>query len=344
QPTADGRQHAALTPPTRFAEVRFSTYRPQNDMQTEALREAERLAGQIRERYTAPWWKRVFGNGDNGLRGGLYLVGPVGTGKTHLLASIYHALQPDVPCAFTHSSDLFRARQRPEDYARSLAEQARVLLIDEVELDDPAAEVRLIHVLKTLRDLGVTVAATSNAEPEKFVSAQFGRDRLERFISEEFRNTYHVVFVGGEDFRQRLAKPGKAWVGPREATQAAMRLTFDADARPKRWVDFEDLLHLATTTERSKLLADLLESEALYFADIDVDNTDDALRLLRVVDDLYTADPPPILHFTSVTMPERWFNAEDVHVGLEASIAEKFLRTTSRLHAMCHVERVGAQR
>ncbi|MEL7363923.1 MAG: cell division protein ZapE, partial [Bacteroidota bacterium] len=107
---------------------------------------------------------------------------------------------------------------------------------------------------------------------------------------------------------------------------------------------FEDLLHLATTTERSKLLADLLESEALYFADIDVDNTDDALRLLRVVDDLYTADPPPILHFTSATMPERWFNAEDVHVGLEASIAEKFLRTTSRLHAMCNVERVGAQR
>ena len=44
QPTADGRQHAALTPPTRFAEVRFSTYRPQNDMQAEALREAERLA------------------------------------------------------------------------------------------------------------------------------------------------------------------------------------------------------------------------------------------------------------------------------------------------------------
>ena len=150
--------------------------------------------------------------------------------------------------------------------------------------------------------------------------------------------------MGGEDFRQRLAKPGKAWVGPREATQAAMRLTFDAEARSKRWIDFEDLLHLATTTERSKLLADLLESETLYLADIDVDNTDDALRLVRGVDDLYTADPPPVLHFTSATMPERWFTADDVHEGLEASIAEKFLRPTSRLHAMCNVERGGALR
>ena len=50
QPTTDSRQLAALTPPTRFAEVRFASYRPQNDMQAEALREAARLAGQLRER------------------------------------------------------------------------------------------------------------------------------------------------------------------------------------------------------------------------------------------------------------------------------------------------------
>ena len=88
-----------------------------------------------------------------------------------------------------HSSALLRVQEPPEAYADRIAEQARVLCLDEVELDDPAGAVRLIAVLKALRERGVTLAATSNAEPENFVSARQGRERLERFISEEFAET-----------------------------------------------------------------------------------------------------------------------------------------------------------
>ena len=269
---------------------------------------------------------------------GLYLVGPVGTGKTHLLASIYRALHPGVPCAFVHSSQLFRATERPEDYARALADRVRVLLIDEVELDDPAAEVRLLGVLKTLRRLGVTVAATSNAEPEKFVSAAFGRDRLERFISEEFRRQYRVVFVGGDDFRQRMSKAGQAWIGPSRATRAAMQRRFDGFEGSKRWLLFPNLLRLATETERTVLARDLAAPDGLFIEGIHVDGTDSALRLLRIVDDLYAEPRPPTLFFTAEEPPAQWFSAADARAGLERSVAEKFTRTTSRMTALATVE------
>jgi len=340
---------AEFAPPARFADARFEAYRPQSPSQAAALEEARAFAERVRRRYARPKWHRLVRrvrrqldpHAPDSLGAGLYLVGPVGTGKTHLLAAMYHALHPAVPCAFVHSSALFRATARPEDYAREVAARARLLLLDEVELDDPAAEVRLIGVLKALRRLGVTVAATSNAEPEKFVSAQFGRDRLERFISEEFRRQYHVVFVGGEDFRQRLPKPGRAWVGPPEAARTAMRVAFEAAPEPKAWLAFADLLRRTSDTERRKLTRELAAFRALFLDGVEIGNTDDALRLLRVVDDLYALPDPPVLYFTSKEPPEAWFSAER-RGGLERGIAEKFARTTSRLTALAAVERVTA--
>lgn len=331
-----------LVPPPRFEGASFETYRPQNDAQAGALAEAERFAERVRQRYTG--WRRLARRlrREDGLRGGLYLVGPVGTGKTHLLTSIHHALHPEIPCAFLHSSALFRATEHPEAYAERLARRVRVLLIDEVELDDPANEIRLILVLKTLNRLGVTVAATSNAEPEKFLSAEFGRDRLERFISEEFRRTYHVVFVPGEDFRRRLARPGRAWIGPLDAADAAMREAFERDPHQRRWISHEELMRLATATERQALTDDLASTEHLYLSGLEAATSDDALRLLRIVDDLYTHPRAPVLFFSARRPPRRWFPPERAETAIERAVAEKFARTASRLEALCTLEPVGA--
>ncbi len=327
-------------PPTRFEHVSFASYLPQTASQNQALHAAQHFVDKVRRRYSVHRFFRGLRRSD-GLGSGLYLVGPVGTGKTHLLASIYHALHPDVPCAFVHSSQLFRSTERPEDYAKALATNYKLLLIDEVELDDPAEEVRLIGVLKALKHLRVTVAATSNAEPEKFVSAAFGRDRLERFISEEFRRQYRVIFVGGEDFRKHLEKPGKAWIGPPNETEAAMRSAFQSATGSTKWISFGSLLKESEETERTILSDSLGSYDNLFIEAIAIQHTDDALRLLRIVDDLYGRADPPVLYFTSDEPPGQWFTAATRHGALERGIAEKFSRTTSRLTAMASVEYVG---
>lgn len=337
----------ALRPPARYDGARFAAYVPQNESQADALHQARQFVRLARLRYGRPGWFGLMPRRKTGLRGGIYLVGPVGTGKTHLLAAIYHALtDPVTPgaapvaCAYTHSSDLFRATETPEVYADRIASQARVLCIDEVELDDPAGEVRLIGVLKALRERRVTLAATSNAEPDAFVSAAIARDRLARFIAEEFEREYHVVPVRGADYRQGQARTGRAWVGPPEATRAAMRAAYDAAPEPRQWLSFAELLARTTTTERRRLAAELGAARALFVDGITIASTDDALRLLRVADDLYALPDPPVLYFTSADEPSAWFRPETTR-GVERAIAEKFARTTSRLTALAAVERVG---
>ena len=340
-------QSADLAPPARFDEARFRLYRPQTEKQADALEKARTFVRLARIRYARPGWFGLAPKRKTGLRGGLYLVGPVGTGKTHLLASIYHALTtPETPgaepiaCAFTHSSDLFRSTLTPEAYAERVASGAKVLCVDEIELDDPAQEVRLIGVLRALRDRRVTLAATSNADPDALIEgAQFGNERLARFIREEFERQYHVVLVPGEDFRQRLAKPGRAWVGPLAAARAAMREAYGAAPEPKRWLDFPDLLALTANTERQRLADSLASGDALFLDGVAISSTDDALRLLRVMDDLYGRPDPPTLYFTSQTEPASWFDPRE-HAGLARGIAEKFHRTVSRMTGLAEVQRV----
>ena len=335
-----------MTPPARFADATFEGYHAQTADQQRARSAVQQFAEQMREK---PSWgtrlQRLFGN-EPATPHGLYLVGPVGTGKTHLLAAACHALAPEVPCAFLHSSALFRSAEHPEHFAQRLAATYRVVCLDEVELDDAANEARLVLFLQTLEREGVALLATSNARPEQFLSNQITQGRFERFLSETFCARYAVVFVGGEDYRRTEAVPpeedallekGRAWIGPPEATRAAMRATFARDERDACWMPFAELLEAATDTAHEKLMGRLLACGSLYLDGVALGDTDDALRLLRLVDDLYTRSDAPALYLTAEAPPAHWFAAEG-RAGLERGIAEKFSRTASRLYALCDVE------
>src|SRR5690606_36327585 len=75
-------------PPERFRGASFASYRPQTPSQDRALQEARRFAERVRRRHLQPRFLRWLRPEDE-LGAGLYLVGPVGTGKTHLLAALY---------------------------------------------------------------------------------------------------------------------------------------------------------------------------------------------------------------------------------------------------------------
>ncbi len=268
----------------------------------------------------------------------------MGTGKTHLLAAMYHALHPDVPCAFLHSSTLFRTTAPPDRYAAAVAERYDVLCLDEVEIDDPANEVRLVRMLRALEERGVHLLATSNVRPEQFMANRMGPDRFERFLHDEFREHYRIVFVDGKDYRQNARgaaeAQGRAWIGPPAAARAALRAAYRSDDGARCWMDFDALRDASRTTAHERLVERLTAHDSLYLADVAIKDTDDALRLLRIVDDLYVRPDAPRLYLSAETPPERWFDADGRQDGLAADVAKKFTRTISRLHAAGEIERL----
>lgn len=332
--------------PERFAEATFASYEPQHPTQVTAIRRAQAYAHRVATQVRRSWWQRLSNTMQPTAQvsEGLYVVGPVGVGKTHLLAALYHYLAAEgLSAAFLHSSQLFRDPRPPTDLARQIADQFPVCCLDEVELDDPANEVRLVRFLQALSAAGGILMATSNVEPEHFLSSMVGTDRFRHFLQEQFRQTYEVIVVDGDDYRHRLEKPGRAWVGPSAESRAAMQATYERVEGPKQWFTTDALLAATEATPHPRLMETLLALDALFIHAIAVTSTDDALRLLRVVDALYTADGAPVLYFTTAVPPTLWFTPEAQHGMMAQGIAEKFNRTVSRLYAMCSIERLPCQ-
>jgi len=334
---------AAYNVPKRFNEATFASYRPTHPSQVTAVRAARAYGHRIRDAYQASWWTRAWHQltGPRKPLHGLYLVGPVGVGKTHLMAGLYHDLtDAGVPVAYLHSSALFRRAVPPPQMARAMAASYAVCCLDEVELDDPANEVRLVRFLQALSAEGVTLVATSNVEPEHFLSSMVGTDRFQHFLQEQFRQTYDVIVVEGEDYRRQLPSSGQAWIGPTSKTRPALQAVYEATSGEARWLEIRELLHATREIPHARLMKGLLSLDALFVHDITIRDTDDALRLLRVIDDLYTADDAPTFYFTTPEPPTLWFTVEDQHGKMAQGIAEKFSRTVSRLYALCDVQSV----
>ena len=111
---------------------------------------------------------------------GVYLDGGYGVGKTHLLASLWHAT-PAEPAlkafgTFVELTNLVGALGFQQT-VQTLSGH-RLLCIDEFELDDPGDTVLVSTLLGKLVDAGVALAATSNTLPGKLGEGRFAVGRL----------------------------------------------------------------------------------------------------------------------------------------------------------------------
>jgi len=336
----------SLAPPDRFARATFASYQASTASQRDALTAARAFTNQLKARPSlSERVRRFFTSSTDPTEQGLYFVGPVGTGKTHLIAAMYHALHPEVSCAFLHASTLFRSTVRPAHYAAALAERCDVLCLDEVEIDDPANEARLVLVLRALEEHGVKLLTTSNVKPEQFMANRMGSGRFERFLQKQFTERYRLVFVGGDDYRLRATNgrdaKGKGWIGPRDSAHRALQDSYRRCTGDRLWLSFDAFRDASRSTAHDQLLAHLTSYDHLFIADVQVQDTDDALRLLRVVDELYVRPDAPQLYLSFETPPAQWFHATDQGEGIAGDVAKKFARTTSRLHALCDIKTVA---
>ncbi|WP_210717966.1 cell division protein ZapE [Amycolatopsis acididurans] len=194
----------SLVPPPRFDGVRFSTYVPNPDepSQAQAVESCAVFAGRIDgAAQRKPKFRLFGGGGKQPSAGGLYLDGGFGVGKTHLLASTWHAApSPKAYGTFVELTHLVGALGFTEA-VRRLSEH-RLLAIDEFELDDPGDTMLVTRLLRELTDAGVYVAATSNTLPDKLGEGRFAAEDFLREI-QSLSQRFSVVRVDGPDYRHR---------------------------------------------------------------------------------------------------------------------------------------------
>ena len=309
---------AALVPPPQFEAVRFETYVPDPGQPTQAAA-VERLRVFAGTLEPAPRRLLRKGRGPAG-RPGVYLDGGFGVGKTHLLASLWHAApEPRAYGTFVELTHLVGAL----GFARAVEALSshRLLAIDEFELDDPGDTVLVSTLLARLVEAGVRVAATSNTLPEALGEGRFDAVDFLREI-QQLSAHFEPIRVDGEDYRHRGLP-----AAPRPATDEEVRLR--AEGTPGASYDvFADLLgHLAQLhPSRYGALVDGVRLVCLTGLRPVTDQAA-ALRLVVLADRLYDRDVPVVASGIGL---DAVFPAELLAGGYR----KKYLRAMSRLTAL----------
>ncbi|SDP69012.1 cell division protein ZapE [Streptomyces sp. cf386] len=326
---------AEMVPPPRFDSVRFSTYIPDPNQpsQTEAVGVLEAFAGGLGGAHAS-------GAGKGGKRGflgfgrskapktpagprGVYLDGGYGVGKTHLLASLWHATpaEPSLKAfgTFVELTNLVGALGFQQT-VQTLSGH-RLLCIDEFELDDPGDTVLVSTLLGKLVDAGVALAATSNTLPGKLGEGRFAAADFLREI-QGLSARFRTLRIDGEDYRHRGLPQAPAPYSDEQVTKAAYA-TEGASLD-----DFPHLLdHLARVhPSRYGALTDGLT--AVCLTDVQpIPDQSTALRLVVLADRLYDREVPVL----AAGVPFDQLFSEDM---LKGGYRKKYFRAISRLTAL----------
>ena len=316
------RMVAEMVPPPRFQGARFDTYDPDpaQPSQAEAVRVLEAFAAGL----AAPEpKKRWFGRQAPvpALPGGVYLDGGYGVGKTHLLASLWHAAPgPKAFGTFVELTNLVGALGFQQAVAALSGH--RLLCIDEFELDDPGDTVLVSTLLSRLAEAGVRLAATSNTLPGKLGEGRFAAADFLREIqglSARFRS----VRIDGQDYRHRGLPEAPPPYTDEQVAATAARLGGGASLD-----GFEELLaHLAVVhPSRYGALLDGVGAVCLTGV-VPVLDQSTALRLVVLADRMYDRELPLV---ASGLPFDRIFGEEMLNGGYR----KKYLRAVSRLVAL----------
>nr|WP_240929493.1 cell division protein ZapE [Streptomyces coryli] len=317
---------AEMVPPPRFDAVRFATYEPDpaQPSQAEAVKVLSDFAAGLGSGEPAKkrGWFRKAPAAPKGPRG-VYLDGGYGVGKTHLLASLWHATDapPEKKAfgTFVELTNLVGALGFQKT-VQTLGGH-RLLCIDEFELDDPGDTVLVSTLLGKLVEAGVALAATSNTLPGKLGEGRFAAADFLREI-QGLSAHFRPLRIDGEDYRHR-GLPAAPAPAAEEAVIKASHATDGATLDP-----FPALLqHLAEVhPSRYGALTDGIRAVCLTGVK-EVPDQATALRLVVLADRLYDREIPVL---ASGVAFDRLFSEEMLAGGYR----KKYFRAISRLTAL----------
>ncbi|WP_102128216.1 cell division protein ZapE [Deinococcus planocerae] len=194
---------AGLAPSARFQDVRFETFRPNPEYPSQAEARAS-LQAFLKGAQVRPGGFRLFRRAKPEGRG-IYLDGGFGVGKTHLLASAYHAAEGR-RALMSFQDLMYVIGSLGMGRAVEAFGGHDLLLIDEFELDDPGNTHMANTFLGQLMPGGTSVVATSNTEPGALGQGRFNAADFQRQI-QGIADRFETHRVDGPDYRQRGTAP-----------------------------------------------------------------------------------------------------------------------------------------
>nr|WP_246335464.1 cell division protein ZapE [Microcella alkalica] len=313
-----------LAPPPQFAHASLQNYVPDpaHPSQAEAVEAIRRFAEGAPD--AAP----------TGLRGlfarrtpvvvekaGIYLDGGFGVGKTHLLAALWHRVGGR---KYFGTFIEYTALVGALGYQQAVQQfrGARLIAIDEFELDDPGDTMVMSRLLGELVASGSRIAATSNTPPHALGEGRFAAQDFLREIN-ALADRFDIRRIDGEDYRKRDIEGHAVALTPEEldARLAAETGQVTVDR-------FDEVLTHLSTVHPSRYIGLIEGLSAIALTEVaPLRNQTDALRLVALVDRLYDAQ---IRILATGTPLDRVFT-DDMLAG---GYRKKYLRATSRMIAL----------
>lgn len=290
---------------------------------------------------------------------GLYLWGGVGRGKTWLMDLFFDGL-PFAAKRREHfhrfmqsvHAGLGRQRGRPDplrEVAAELAADARVLCLDEMQVNDITDAMLMAGLLDALFARGVTLVTTANVPPAGLYRAGLQRDRFLPAIALMERHCAVLELAGDTDYRLRRLTQAPVYLTPLgpEAEADLARLFADLTSDGHRqtdpvrihnrevpviargegivWFDFDVICHIPRSkldyVELARGFHGVLLSNVRRLGD---EQANIAARLITLVDALY--DQNCKLMLSAEGPPTALYRGRD--------LAFEFARTASRLIEM----------
>lgn len=309
---------ASLVPPPRFDGVRFTTYRPSPDepSQHRAVEMLEAFASQIADPPRRARFRRSVAPSVTGY----YLDGGFGVGKTHLLASLWHAATgPKVYGTFVEYTHLVGALGFAETVRRLSG--YRLVAVDEFELDDPGDTMIITRLLTEVADSGARLAVTSNTLPDKLGEGRFAAEDFRREIH-ALASRFETIRVDGPDYRHSGLPESPAPVADEELAAIAER-TAGASLD-----DFDQLTAALAGLHPSRYGRLVEQIRVMHLSGVrPMQDQASALRWVVLIDRLYDRGVPVR---NSGARLDEMFTPEMLRGGYR----KKYLRATSRLLAL----------
>ncbi len=294
------------------------------------------------------------------LEPGLYLWGGVGRGKTLLCDMFFDGL-PVVAKKRIHFHRFMRGVHEQlaaiknvesplEIVADQLSSDCRVLVLDEMHVNDITDAMLMGGLLQALFSRGVTLITTSNAEPDNLYKNGLQRSRFIPAI-ESIKQHTEVVFLGGDvDYRLRVLANAEIYHTPLdEFADASLEAYFHqmvaaGTFEPAKaisvndrqidtvflsddvvWFTFESLCMTSRSTDDYIEVARLFHTVLLSGVIAMDDKSDDiGRRFINLVDEFYDRNVKLVV--TAEVPPEQLYSGK--------RLSFEFDRTVSRLREM----------